>query len=77
MVHIFFRTHVNGLEKGYSISFIWGPDYQTKNVKGAKGVGAKGVGAIPISFWGTYTIRNYIEILSLWKVNSSAVCQSV
>ncbi len=37
VVHIFFCTHVNGLELGYSISFIWGPDYQTENVKGSKG----------------------------------------
>ncbi len=44
---IFFHTHFNGLEQGYSIIFIWGPDYQTENLKGAKGVGA-----IPISFWG-------------------------
>ncbi len=34
------RTHVNGLEQDYSIRFIWGPDYQTEYLKGAKGVGA-------------------------------------
>ncbi len=46
VVRILFRTHVNGFEQGYSIRFIWGPDYQTENLKGAKGVGA-----VPISFW--------------------------
>ncbi len=49
----FFCTHVNRLEQGYSISFIWGLDYQTEHLKGAKGVGA-----VLISFWGTYEIRN-------------------
>ncbi len=49
----FFRTHVNRLEQGYSISFIWGLDYQTEHLKGAKGVGA-----VLIFFWGTYEIRN-------------------
>ncbi len=49
----FFCTHVNRLEQGYSISFIWGLDYQTEHLKGANGVGA-----VLISFWGTYKIRN-------------------
>ncbi len=28
------------LDQGYSVSFIWGPDYWTENLKGAKAVGA-------------------------------------
>ncbi len=44
VVRIFPRTHVNGLDQGYSVGFIWGPDYQTENVKGAV--------PVPISFWG-------------------------
>ncbi len=54
VVRIFFCIHVKGLEQGYSISFIWGPDNQTENGKGRP----KGVGAVPvlISFWGTYKI---------------------
>ncbi len=31
--------HVDSLEQGYSINFIWGPDYRLEHLKGAKGVG--------------------------------------
>ncbi len=43
----FSHIHVNGLEQGYSFSFIWGLDYRIENLKGAKEVGA-----ILISFRG-------------------------
>ncbi len=49
--------HVDSLEQGYSINFIWGPDYRLEHLKGAKGVGGGG-GAVPIFFWGANKIGN-------------------
>ncbi len=41
-----------GLGQGYSINFIWGPDYRIEHLKGLKGVGGR-----PDHFLGAYKIR--------------------
>ncbi len=41
------------INQGYSINFIWGPDYQIEHLKGAEGVGGR-----PDLFLGAYKIGN-------------------
>ncbi len=65
----YFHTHINGLEQGYAISFIWG-SYRTENLKGAKGVGA-----VPISIGGDL-LKCEIK-LKFIKVNVNDFCQSI